>query len=127
MEKEIKFEYGFKSQNGIVTKVYDLWQIPRIAEICDVWNELPIAYVRQATGLKCTNKAEIYDGDKLRMRNEEGFFDGVVSWHDGAWIIIFDDNNEKDWLFEYTGSDHYEIEVIGTIHDVKEQPVNEAT
>lgn len=53
---EIKFEYGFQSVNGIVKKVYSLSDIPNIKDKCDVWNVLPIVYVRQYTGLKDKNK-----------------------------------------------------------------------
>ena len=63
MKREIKFEYGFESINGTVKKVYDLWQIARIALICDLWNVLPLKYVRQFTGAVNKNGVEIYDGD----------------------------------------------------------------
>ena len=63
MKRQIKFEYGFESVNGTVKKVYDLWQIPKIALICDVWNVLPIKYVRQSTGAVDKKGVEIYEGD----------------------------------------------------------------
>jgi len=63
MSKEIKFEYGFQSINGIVKKKYYLHEIPFIAEKCDVWNVLPIVYVRQFTGLIDKNGVDIYEGD----------------------------------------------------------------
>jgi uncharacterized phage protein (TIGR01671 family) len=65
MNREIKFEYGFESVNGTVKKVYHLHEIPSIQQKCDVWNVLPIKYVRQSTGLKDKNGNEIYEGDIL--------------------------------------------------------------
>jgi hypothetical protein len=38
-------------------------EIPNIKEKCDLWNEPPIAYVRQFTGLNDKNGQEIYEGD----------------------------------------------------------------
>lgn len=51
-KREIKFEYGFDSVNGVVKKVYALSEIPNIKDKCDVWGVLPLLYVRQFTGLK---------------------------------------------------------------------------
>ena len=63
MNKEIKFEYGFNSVNGIIKKKYFLHEIPFMHEKCDVWNVLPLFYARQFTGLKDKNGKEIYEGD----------------------------------------------------------------
>jgi hypothetical protein len=63
MNREIKFEYGFESVNGIVKKVYHLHEIPNIQQKCDVWNVLPIKYVRQFVGHKDKNGTEIFEGD----------------------------------------------------------------
>jgi len=64
--REIKFEYGFESVNGIVKKVYHLHEIPNIKELCDVWDVLPIAYVRQFTGAKINN-IDLYEWDIVRV------------------------------------------------------------
>ena len=62
--REILFEYGFESVNGIVKKQYYLHEIPNIAKKCDVWDMLPLAYVRQYTGLKDKNGKKIFEYDK---------------------------------------------------------------
>lgn len=63
MKREIKFEYGFESVNGIVKKVYALSEIPYIKEKCNVWYELPLIYVRQFAGSKDKNGNDVYEGD----------------------------------------------------------------
>lgn len=84
--REIKFEYGFDSVNGIVKKQYYLHETPSIKEKCDVWNVLPIAYVRQFTGLKDKNGKEIYDGDILY---NDFNAKGVVKFVNGMFIVNF--------------------------------------
>ncbi len=69
MNRVIKFEYGFESVNGIVKKSYHLHEIPNIASKCDVWNVLPVCYVRQFTGLHDKNGKEIYQHDFVKVAN----------------------------------------------------------
>ena len=74
----LKFEYGFSSVNGIIKKQYYLHEIPSIKEKCDVWNVLPIAYVRQFTGLFDKNEKEIFDNDIVFSK-----------YHNKTMIIFF--------------------------------------
>ena len=69
MSREIKFEYGFESVNGIIKKVYHLHEIPDVKDKCDVWGVLPLVYIRQFTKVKDEDGVDIYEGDKLD--NEE--------------------------------------------------------
>jgi hypothetical protein len=99
----IKFEYGFRSVNGIVKKVYALSQIPNIEKICDVWNILPIVYVRQFTGLQDKNGVDIYVGDLIAHK----FYSTPVevSYKNGSFcaedVSLLSDS----------------VEVIGNIHE----------
>ena len=63
MSKEREIIYGFESINGIVKKRYYLSEIPNIKEKCDVWDVLPIVYVRQWIGLVDVDGNKIFEGD----------------------------------------------------------------
>ena len=103
MSREIKFEYGFQSQNGIIKKVYALSQIPNISQLCDLWNELPIAYVREFTGIKDKNGKEIYEGDI----DSNGY---VVKFKYGAFVL----EKETSWFYLSDGDC---MEIISNIYE----------
>ena len=120
MSREIKFEYGFESVNGIVKKKYFLHEIPLIADKCDVWNVLPIKYVRQFTGLKDKNGIEIYEGDLIELDSNRTC---AVSWHEyrGGWDLDFVSEKEQTPKFLPCGIQDVANRgvVVGNIHESK--------
>lgn len=126
MDRDIKFEYGFQSVNGIVKKVYHLHEIPYIKEICDVWNVSPIVYVRRFTGLKDKKGTDIYENDLLS--NGKYIFEVQFNVQQGKWClnpIKCLEKGKEEWFLtaiEYSqlGNGYYsrkDLEKIGTIHE----------
>ena len=122
--RTIKFEYGFNSTNGIVKKVYHLHEIPFMHDKCDVWNILPIVYVRQFTGLTDKNGVDIFAGDIVELF---GWSSQVDS--DGTTEIIWDEDI-IGWNFSITNyaEDRYDFrkaisncKVISNVYEPKDQ------
>ena len=93
MNRELKFEYGFESVNGTVKKVYHLHEIPSIQQKCDVWNILPIKYVRPFTGVN-----DIIEGDIFKRVDTEETF--LVVWNKDCYLArkIYDSWLNKNVL-----------------------------
>ena len=112
MQREIKFEYGFESVNGIIKKVYHLHEIPNIHQKCDVWNILPLKYVRQYTGLKDKNGVEIFEGD-ICIHTLKSDIKGIISFFEGSFIIGIPVTCHSLIHFNCPKN----IEITGNIHD----------
>ncbi len=122
MNREIKFEYGFGSINGIIKKQYYLHEIPNIANICDVWNVLPLVYIRQYIGRKDKNGREIYGGDICKINDL--YCDIItVQWHKLGFRGIGEEHHaiDSNGGFPNNGYDLncYKLEVIGNIYENK--------
>lgn len=111
-----KFEYGFESVNGIVKKKYFLSDIPNIKENCDVWNVLPIVYVREFTGFKDKKGKEIYEGDLIKT------FAGIgeIIWqsHSGEWIVKLLSEGRGYVDIDFKRSQEWNI--MGNVHETPE-------
>lgn len=136
MSREIKFEYGFESVNGIIKKVYNLSEIPNIKEKCDVWNVLPIVYVREFSNKIDKNGKELFDGDIVRIlytdwpsksNNDprtlkQYLIDiarvGEIVFNDNSWEIKTYSKKYDDYNFSSISPGKFGyIEKLGTKHE----------
>lgn len=130
MSREIKFEYGFESVNGIVKKVYSLSEIPNIKEKCDVWNVLPIKYVRQFAGLKDNKGNHIFDGDIVTYDGTPYLVNalkatGVIVNYKGSWALKYkasyktSDGRDYYNYYQFSCEDFFDRKsiVIGNIYE----------
>lgn len=115
--RDIKFEYGFKGVNGIIKKVYHLHDIPNIKDKCDVWNDLPLVYVREYTGLKDKNGIEIYESDILKFGSQMDSISEVRFLKKNASFLVKDKFGDWEWLYDVLASTNNEI--IGNIYETQ--------
>lgn len=122
--EETLFEYGFRSVNGIVKKVYYLHEIPNISQKCDVWNILPIIYVRQATPFTDMTGKRAFVGDQYMTCHDTVY---TIFYKNGAFCggEDIDSCEPLGWSpinkEEMKGCDFLskEAKIIGNIHDKK--------
>lgn len=117
MNREIKFEYGFESVNGIVKKNYHLHEIPFIKTKCDVWGNLPIKYVRQYTGMKDKNGKEIYDGDIVMLVEAKRNYTVEYLEYGFKLVHAHPKMNRMHWgSINRVNELYFTIEVVGNIY-----------
>ena len=78
-----------------------------------MWHQVDPETVGQYTGLKDKNGKKIFEGDKVKGKDNYNYclpFNGTVGFKDGSFVII------GDIIIHYRWMD-YSVEIIGNIHE----------
>ena len=130
-ESALKFEYGFNSVNGIVKKKYYLREIPFMHDKCDVWQILPVVYVRQFTGFTDKKGVEIYEGDICKYHKNTSkwlvSYQFEIRFKNGAFYAYWEREMmgklEEHWDL-LSQKDMRNIRVVSTVYAVMTSKIN---
>ena len=104
--REIKFRAWDKTSRKIINPKELINLEGETSKNLPVWLTL-----MQYTGLKDKNGKEIYEGDIVKIKNEEIITD--IFWCEDCWTVFVDDECESLWVNQREG----DCEVIGNIYE----------
>lgn len=128
MKREIKFKgKRVKSDKWVYGNLLNECTIGKVGHGLEsyYYTEVDPDTISQFTGID-----GLYEGDKVRAVfhecydteinsfDEDDIVEGVIKFDSGCWYIIGD--GEDEILYLYHVIDYADVEVIGSIHDVKE-------
>lgn len=75
--------------------------------------------IMQSTGHTDENKKEIFEGDILAVKTDDGTLNVNVFWDEEHALFMFESKqyNEKEALAELLEDDSYPFEIIGNIYE----------
>ena len=121
MSREIKFEYLFENiQEDGRSIVSQIWTLDEIEKNEVDYDKSCIIARRQFTGLTDINNVEIFEGDIVRLIDNDDYTDCyIVKYFGDKGYPAFDidgwDNSECNGLSECTAC--FKLQIIGNIHD----------